>query len=77
MKSEFEMSMMGELKFFLRLQIKQTKDGIFINKAKYTKEFIKGFGMENSKSSRTSMSTNTKLNKNEKGKLVDEKLYRI
>ena len=76
MKSEFEMSMMGELKFFLGLQIKQAKDGIFINQAKYTKELIKRFGMENSKPSRTPMSTNTKLDKDEKGKPIDEKLYR-
>ncbi|KAG8649153.1 hypothetical protein MANES_08G071044v8 [Manihot esculenta] len=67
---------MGELKFFLGLQIKQAKDDIFINQAKYTKEIIKRFGMENSKSSRTLMSTNTKLDKDEKGKPIDEKLYR-
>ncbi|KAG8637989.1 hypothetical protein MANES_15G181280v8 [Manihot esculenta] len=76
MKSEFEMSMMGELKFFLGLQIKQAKDSIFINQAKYTKELIKRFGMENNKPSRTPMSTNTKLHKDEKGKLIDEKFYR-
>ncbi len=46
MKSEFEMSMMGELKFFLRLQIKQAKDGIFINQAKYAKKLIKRFDGE-------------------------------
>ncbi|KAG8650820.1 hypothetical protein MANES_07G073615v8 [Manihot esculenta] len=76
MKSEFEMSMMGELKFFLGLQIKQAKDGIFINQANYTKELIKRFGMENSNPSRTPVSTNTKLDKNEKGKPIDEKLYK-
>ena len=37
MQREFEMSMMGELKFFLGLQIKQCKDGIFINQTKYAK----------------------------------------
>jgi len=31
MKSEFEMSVMGELNYFLSLQVKQLKDGIFIN----------------------------------------------
>ena len=49
MQSEFEMSMMGELNYFLGLQIKQTNDGIFVNQAKYCKELIKKFGMENSK----------------------------
>ena len=49
MQSEFEMSMMGELNFFLGLQIKQTKNGIFISQAKYSKELLKRFGMENAK----------------------------
>ena len=39
MQSEFQMSMMGELTFFLDLQVKQCKDGIFINQAKYIKKF--------------------------------------
>ena len=43
MQGEFEMSMMSELKFFLRLQIKQCKDGIFINQTKYTKDIPKKF----------------------------------
>ena len=49
MQSEFEMSMMGELNFFLGLQIKQTKNGIFISQAKYCTELLKRFGMKNSK----------------------------
>ena len=65
MKEEFEMSMMGELNYFLGLQIKQTKDGIFINQAKYTKKLIKRFGLEESKVSKTPMSTTTKLDKDE------------
>ena len=40
MQSEFEMSMMGELNYFLGLQIKQTNYGIFVNQAKYCKELI-------------------------------------
>ena len=70
------MSMMGELKFFLRLRIKQCKDGIFINQAKYTRDILKKFGMEGSKASKTPVSTTTKLFKNENGKLVDEKKFR-
>ena len=46
MKEEFEMFMTGELNYFLGLQIKQRKDEIFINQAKYTKEFIKRFGLK-------------------------------
>ncbi|GJV24173.1 retrovirus-related pol polyprotein from transposon TNT 1-94 [Tanacetum coccineum] len=44
MHDEFEMSMMGELNFFLGLQIKQMKDGIFFNQSKYIKEMLKKFG---------------------------------
>ena len=43
MTNEFEMSMMGELKFFLGLQIKQCNDGIFINQVKYIKYLLKRF----------------------------------
>ena len=72
MQGEFKMSMMGELKFFLRLQIKQYKDGIFINQTKYTRDILKKFRMDGVKSSKTPMSTTTKLNKDENDKLVDE-----
>ena len=43
MQNEFEMSMMGELTFFLDLQVKQNKNGIFINQAKYIKDMLKKF----------------------------------
>ncbi|KAK8621081.1 hypothetical protein V6N13_067524 [Hibiscus sabdariffa] len=76
MQCEFEMSMMGELSFFLGLQIKQRKDDIFINQAKYIKEKLKKFGMENVKPQATPMSSSTKLDKDEEGKCVDSKLYR-
>ena len=55
MSGEFEMSMMGELNYFLGLQIKKGKDGIFINQAKYTKELIKKFKMKNAKPCSTPM----------------------
>ena len=70
------MSMMGELKFFLGLQIKQCKDGIFINKTKYARDILKKFGMDGDKSSKTPIRTTTKLNKCENGKPVDEKRFR-
>ncbi|KAK8681104.1 hypothetical protein V6N13_053511 [Hibiscus sabdariffa] len=76
MQGEFEMSMMGELSFFLGLQIKQRKDGIFINQAKYIKEKLKKFGFENVKPQATPMSSSIKLDKDEEGKCVDSKLYR-
>ncbi|GMI66774.1 cysteine-rich RLK (RECEPTOR-like protein kinase) 8 [Hibiscus trionum] len=68
------MSIMGELSFFLGLQIKQRKDGTFINQANYIKNMLKKFGLENAKLQATPMSSSTKLDKG--GKCVDSKLYR-
>ena len=73
MQGEFEMSLMGELKFFLSLQIKQGEDEIFNNQAKYTRDILKKFGMDGAKAIKTLMSTTTKLCKDESRKLVDEK----
>jgi hypothetical protein len=55
------MSMMGELQFFLGLQIKQSKEGTFVHQAKYTKDIVRKFKMEESKAMTTSMSTTTTL----------------
>ena len=65
MKNEFEMSMMGELNFFLGLQIKQMKNEIFISQSKYCKDLIHRFGMENVKHMATPMSTACYLDKDE------------
>ena len=45
MANEFEMSMIGELSYFLGLQIKQLKNGTFVSQGKYIKDMIKKFGM--------------------------------
>ncbi|RVW50068.1 hypothetical protein CK203_104087 [Vitis vinifera] len=66
MHSEFEMSMMGELNFFLGLQIKQLKEGIFINQTKYIRDLLKRFNMEKAKIMKTPMSSSIKLDKDEK-----------
>ncbi|GJV98107.1 retrovirus-related pol polyprotein from transposon TNT 1-94 [Tanacetum coccineum] len=76
MHDEFEMSMMGELNFFLGLQIKQLDDGIFFNQSKYIKEMLKKFGLEDSKPIKTPMSTETKLTRDEDGESVDNTKYR-
>lgn len=76
MSKKFEMSMIGELKYFLGLHIKQNEEGIFINQAKYVKDLLKRFGIDDSKTKSTPMSTTTKLDKDEKGKEVDIKIYR-
>nr|GEU76370.1 retrovirus-related Pol polyprotein from transposon TNT 1-94 [Tanacetum cinerariifolium] len=76
MHDEFEMSMMGELNFFLGLQIKQMEDGIFFNQSRYIKEMLKKFGLEDSKPIKTPMSSNTKLTKDEECESVDSTKYR-
>ncbi|XP_043692925.1 uncharacterized protein LOC122643365, partial [Telopea speciosissima] len=76
MSDEFEMSLMGELNFFLGLQIKQTKNGIFICQTKYTKELLKKFDFDGQKSSSTPMSTSLKLSKDEEGTPIDPTRYR-
>ncbi|GJT93373.1 retrovirus-related pol polyprotein from transposon TNT 1-94 [Tanacetum coccineum] len=76
MHDEFEMSMMGELNFFLGLQIKQMEDGIFFNQSKYITEMLKKFGLEDSKPMKTPMSSDTKLTKDEECELVDSTKYR-
>lgn len=76
MQGEFEMSMMGELNYFIGLQIKQTNDGIHLNQIKYIKNLLKRFEIESSKPVATPMSTLIKIDKDEQGKPVDEKKYR-
>ncbi|GJT29151.1 hypothetical protein Tco_0909426 [Tanacetum coccineum] len=76
MHDEFEMSMMLELNFLLGLQIKQMEDEIFFNQSKYTKEMLKKFGLEDSKPTKTSMSTEIKLTKDDEADSVDSTKYR-
>ena len=56
MKKEFEMGMVGELTFFLGLQVKQRKEGIFISQEKYTRNIVKKFGLDSKKHASTPMS---------------------
>nr|GEV59651.1 retrovirus-related Pol polyprotein from transposon TNT 1-94 [Tanacetum cinerariifolium] len=76
MHNEFEMSMMGELNFFLGLQIKQIVDRIFFNQSKYIKEMLKKFRLEDSKPTKTLMSTKIKLTKDDEADYVDSSKYR-
>ncbi|WVZ58245.1 LOW QUALITY PROTEIN: hypothetical protein U9M48_008531 [Paspalum notatum var. saurae] len=76
MAKEFEMSMIGELTFFLRFQIKQLREGTFIYQEKYTRDLLKRFKMDNCKPIETPMATNTKLDTDESGIKVDQTLYR-
>ena len=76
MHSEFEMSMIGEFNYFLRLQIKQLKDNIFINQDKYIKDLLKRFKMEDAKTMATLMSSSIKLINEEQGKSINTTMYK-
>jgi hypothetical protein len=71
MKSEFQMSMMDELTFFFGIQVKQTKQGTFMNQAKYTKDLMKKFNMVELKPVSTLMSFAMSLGPDEDGEAVD------
>jgi hypothetical protein len=76
MTNRFEMSMMGELKFFLGFQVNQLREGTFLCQTKYTQDMLKKFGMTKAKPIKTPMASNGHLDLNEEGKPVDQKLYR-
>jgi hypothetical protein len=76
MSREFKMCMIGELSFFLGLQVKKTKGETFICQIKYVNDLLKRFGMDNLKSIKTPMTTNAHLELYEGGNSVDLKLYR-
>ena len=76
MSREFEMSMMGELQFFLGLQIKQTSQGTFVHQAKYTRDLLWKFDMSDLSPQSTPISTSTALDADLDGEEVDQKEYR-
>ena len=76
MKEEFEMSMMGDLKFFIGLQIIQKYHDIFIHQEKFTKDHSKRFRMDEAKPIATPMHPSTVIYKDEKGNDASEKDYR-
>jgi hypothetical protein len=75
MESEFQMSMMGELTFFLGIQVKQTKRGTFVHQTKYTKDLMKKFNMVELKPVPTPMSSATSLGPDEDDDVVDQREY--
>ncbi|GJR05197.1 putative ribonuclease H-like domain-containing protein [Tanacetum coccineum] len=76
MKGRFQMSAMGELTFFLGLQVKQSQEGIFISQDKYVAEILKKFDFVSVKSAVTPMETKAPLAQDEGGPDVDLHLYR-
>ena len=76
MKKKFKMSMVGELTFFLGLQVKQKKEGIFNSQEKYVRNIVKKFGLDSKKHAFTPMSSSTKLNVDSSIVEVSPTLYR-
>jgi hypothetical protein len=73
MIQKFEMSMMGELKYFLGFHVKQLQDGTFIGQTKYIQDILNKFGMKHVKPIKTPMGTNGHLNLITGGKSVDQR----
>jgi hypothetical protein len=76
MSREFEMSMMGELQYFLGLQIKQGKHGTFVHQTKYTKDMLRKFQMQDVKPMSTPMGSTATLDADEDGEPVDQREYK-
>jgi hypothetical protein len=76
MANEFDMSMIGDLNYFLGLQIKQLRNGTFVSQGKYIKDILKKFGINEAKPISTPMGTNGSLDSDKSGNLVDQNMYR-
>jgi hypothetical protein len=70
------MPLLGELSFFLGLQIHQRNQGIFISQTKYIREMLKRFEMEDCKPVITPIQTSCKLSKDDDSKSIDQRQYR-
>ena len=75
MSEEYQMSMMGELKFLLGLEISQQHNGIFISQEKYLKDVLRKLGMQDCKGVKIPMPTNGHLCTDENDKDFDQKVY--
>ena len=67
-------NMMGELKFFLGIQINLSKDGVYVHETKYTKELLKKFKLEDCKVMNTPMHPTCTLSKEDRG-MIGSLLY--
>jgi len=76
MQQEFEISLLGELTYFLGLQVQQTKDGIFLSQTKYLKQIMKKYGMEDYKPICTPMITRCSLSSNDESPTMNQPEYR-
>ena len=76
MKKELEISMVGEINYFLGLQVRQQKDGIFISQEKYAKNIVKRFDLDSKKHTSTPISSSVKLSLDPAGVVIDPTPYR-
>ncbi|GJT03740.1 retrovirus-related pol polyprotein from transposon TNT 1-94 [Tanacetum coccineum] len=76
MNSTFKMSMMGQMSFFLGLQVSQNPRGIFINQSKYAQEILKKFGFDSCTPIDTPMAERPNLDEDKGGKLIDPTRFR-
>lgn len=76
MMSEFDMTDLGKMKYFLGIEVKQSSDGIFICQRRYAQEILARFGMEDCNAVKNPIVSGTKLHKDENGDRVDETLFK-
>ncbi|CAM8889589.1 unnamed protein product [Rhodiola kirilowii] len=76
MQSEFKMSMVCEMNYFLGLQVVQSKEGIFLTQAKYARNLVKKFGRDKATHKITPAATHVKITKDDARASVDQTLYR-
>jgi hypothetical protein len=76
MENEFQISMIGELTFFLGIQVKQMKQGTFVHQTKYTNDLMKKFSMAELKPMSTPMSSTASLGSDEDGEAMEQREYR-
>jgi len=76
MQQEFEMSFLGELTYFLGLQVQQNKDGIFLSQTKYLKQLLKRYKMEDSKPVSTPMVKGCSLISNDESATIHQPTYK-
>ena len=77
MKKKFKMRMVGELNYFLGLQMKQQKYGIFISQEKYAKNLVKRFGLDSKNYTSTHISSSVKLSIDPTSVEVFKRLERV
>jgi hypothetical protein len=75
MMQKFEMSMMGELNYFLGFEVKKLKEWTLISQTKYTQDLLKRFGMKDAKPAKMPMGTGRHLDLIKEGKSIDQKAY--